>query len=106
MRKPCTTKIKEAGAQLVKSRRMAEALVKQIAIAYDAVKAASPELKQYGAKEMEFGKGLRLLAEAMVCEGAIGEAHDHFRRMLGVCDIDEPTDDDIIVILGGGGGGR
>lgn len=106
MPKKCPNKVKNAGAQLVKARRMAADLVAQIHIAYAAAKDAVPELKQHGAKEMEFGEGLQCLMDAARCEGLVGKAHNSFRSSLARCDVEEPTDDDIVVILGGGGGGR
>ena len=105
-KKVCTQKIKTAGANLVKSRKMAEAMVEQLMKTYRLVKDAEPDLVALGAKHMEFGLGLELMADAMRAEGLIGAAHNSFRQMLGKCDMEEPTDDDIIVILGGGGGGR
>lgn len=105
-RNSCPTSVKNAGAQLVKARRMAADLVDQIQVAYAAVKATTPDMKAMGTKEMEYGAALHRLAEAAKCEGLIGEAHNFLRAGLARCDVSEPTDDDIVAILGGGGGGR
>lgn len=104
-RNPCPDSVKYAGAQLVKARRMASDLVKQIGIAYDAVKATQPDMCAKGAKNMEYGSALWRLAEAAKAEGLIGEAHNFLRQGLARCDVDEPSDGDIVVILGGGGSG-
>lgn len=106
MPKPCPTKTRNAGAQMVKTRRMAEALVDQIIVTRQAVKDAGEELRPHGMKAMDLARGLEHLFEAMKSESHIGQAHCIFRAELGRCDVAEPTDDDIIVILGGGGGGR
>ena len=105
-RNPCPTSVKFAGAQLVKARRMAADLTKQISIAYDAVKATEADMVPKGAKCMEYGPALKNLAQAAMAEGLIGEAHNFLRVPLARLDVEEPTDADIVVVLGGGGGNR
>lgn len=107
---PCPNSVKNAGAHLVKARRMAEALVDQIQVAYAAVKATQADMVPKGAKVMEYGRALANLAEAAKAEGLIGDAHNCLRQGLARCDVDEPTDADIVSALGGtvstqGGGG-
>lgn len=112
MPKKCPDSVKAAGAQLVKTRRMAAALVEQIIVTRAAVKATLPEMVRAGAREMEAGAALERLMDAARCEGLIGAAHDSLRAVLGRLDFEEPTNADISAILGGdvapmgGGGGR
>ena len=109
-RNPCPASVKNAGAQLVKLRRMGEALTAQAIVAMDAVRATQADMMPLGAKRMEYGQGFALLAEAMKAEGLIGQAHNSFRQALVRLDVAEPTDADIVSALGGtvstqGGGG-
>ena len=106
MKIPCPTKTKQAGAELLKARRLASDLVEQLFVTRAAVKDAARDLKQHGMKEMELGEGLEILMSLMDADARIMRAHNSFRPLLGRCNVEEPTDDDLIVILGGGGGGR
>jgi hypothetical protein len=113
VKKPCPESVINAGAQLVKLRRIGEDFASQVRIAQDAVKAAQEDV--IGSKIMQMGDALQKLADASRCEGLVGSAHDSLRAVLGALGYSEPTDAEITAILSkpvitpfglGGGGGR
>jgi hypothetical protein len=114
MPKPCPPSVKNAGAQLVKLRRIGDEFAAQAFKTYAAVKASQPDVK--GAKVMQMGDALEKILTAARCEGLVGSAHNSLRGVLGALDYSEPTDAEITAILsqeivpmgigGGRGGGR
>ncbi len=108
--KPCHPLVEDAGANLVKLRRMAEDFRKHALVTYESVEATMPIMMALGVKNMEYGTGLALLTEAMKAPDLVRQAHNSFRLPLSRVDMDEPSDAAIVSRLGGvitpnGGGG-
>lgn len=110
MPKKCPKSAINAGAHLVKLRRMGADVEAQRRIAYDAVKAAQADIPE--SKVMQMGTALKNLSAIGAVEGLAGEAHNSLRTVLVECGYSEPTDAEIMAVLGpeprggGGGGGR
>lgn len=91
----------KAGIALIRARRTAEELEKQIDTAIAAIRAAADELvPEYGLKHMQSGSAYAKLRKAQAALGYIMDAHNDVRLAIGEKGIEEPTDAQVVLGVG------
>lgn len=87
----------KAGAALIRARRTAEELDKDIEAAIAAIKDAAVELApMHGLKLMQAGSAYAKLRQAQAAHGLIMDAHNDVRLAIKSVGLEEPTDAELV----------
>lgn len=89
--------IVKAGAALLRARRAAEELDKDIDAAIVAIREAATELAPiHGLKHMQAGASYASLRQAQMALGLVMKAHDDVRTAIKSVGLQEPTDAELV----------
>lgn len=91
----------KAGLALLRARRTAEELEKDVEAAIVAIRAAADELVPlHGLKHMQAGSAYAKLRQVQAAPGLVMDAHNDVRLAIGGKGIDEPTDAQLVANAG------